>query len=287
MTEQSGPLTDCHAHVFDPARFPYAPDRRYTPPSATASALRELHQRLGVTRAVLVQPSVYGSDNSCLVDALRQLGPQARGVAVLADAVADSELEDLHAAGVRGARLNLHVERGNDLDAARRRLVALSDRIGARPWVVQLHAALPVILGLGDTLRALRQQVVIDHFALAPSAQGTSTPAFEALLSLLQATNIHIKLSGPYQISAADPDFADVTPLAQALMAAAPGRCVWGTDWPHPAGSRRRPDVQPGQVEEFLPINDHQLLDLLPLWAPQLEVRHRLLTDNPAHLFGF
>ena len=279
--------TDCHAHVFDPVRFPYSPLRRYTPPPASVDALLRLHERIGLQRVVLVQPSVYATDNACMLSALARLGARARGVAVIDTSFDRARLEDLYGAGVRGVRLNLQVAKGADPADALRRVEQIAEALGGLPLLIQVYAALPIVLACAALLRALRQQVLIDHFGLAQASGGTGQHGFSALLELLSSANVWIKLSGPYQISERAPAYDDVAPIAQALLAAAPQRVVWGSDWPHTGGSHRPAQHRPTDIEPFRPEDDARNLRLTEGWASDPAARQRLLVDNPARLFGF
>ena len=279
--------TDCHAHIFDPARFPYAEARRYTPPPARVEDLRALHARLGVSRVVLVQPSVYGTDNACLLDALAQFGGQARGIAVIDDTFGRQQLDDLYAAGVRGVRINLEASKQVDVSLALRRLQATSERLGNSPLIIQLYAALPVIVACAPILRTLHQQVLIDHFGLAKAAQGIDQEGFNALLGLMDHPQVWMKLSGPYQISELGAAYADIEPVAWALLEAAPARAIWGSDWPHTGGTHRPATYQPTDLEPFRQEDDARNLDLVRQWTPNPAPRQSLLVSNPARLFGW
>lgn len=278
--------TDCHVHVFDPARFPYALDRRYTPPPAGIEALRQMHAGLGIERVVLVQPSVYGADNRCLLDALRRLGATARGIAVI-DAGADrQQLQELVDAGVRGVRINLGVNRASDPRAALKAIRETANTLDDMPMLIQLHASLPVLLACAPLLRVLRQEVLIDHFGLAMAAAGPAQAGFAELLDLMACKNMWIKLSGPYQISVRAPGYADVAPIAKAFLQAQPDRVLWGSDWPHTGGSQRAVDHHASEVEPFR--NEDERSNLYAVAGrSDPEVLHRLLVSNPARLFGF
>ncbi|WP_436316116.1 amidohydrolase family protein [Variovorax sp. LjRoot84] len=182
--------TDCHVHVFDPERFPYAPDRRYTPPPATVEALQQMHATLGIERVVLVQPSVYSADNRCLMDALVRLGPSARGIAVIDASFGRREVEALHGAGIRGVRINLHVTKGSGPGAAVQVLQETAKTLGDVPMLIQLYASLPVLLACAPTLRAMPQRVLIDHFGLAMAAAGPKQAGFADLLDLLSSESV-------------------------------------------------------------------------------------------------
>ena len=286
MTSTPG-ATDCHAHVFDPVRFPYAAGRRYTPPPATVDELLRLHDALGLQRVVLVQPSVYGSDNRCMVSALRQLGDRARGVAVIDDSFDRTHLEDLWAVGVRGVRLNLQVAREQDASQGQRMLEALAHAVSEVPLLVQIHAATAIVLSCAATIRAMRQPLLIDHFGLVRAAGGASQPELAPLLDLLAVPHVWIKLSGPYQISEASPGYEDIAPIARALFDAAPERTLWGSDWPHTGGVARSANYRMTDVEAFRSEDDASNLGLIDTWLPQAADRERLLKSNPARLFGF
>ncbi len=277
---------DCHLHVFDPRRFPYSPARRYTPPPATVADVCRFHAELGVARAVLVQPSVYASDNRCMLDALKQLGNDARGIAVIDRTFSAQQLDELAAAGVRGVRINLETGKGRDLDEAARRLCDTAQQIEGRGWAIQLWTALPVIAGLAARIMDQPHEIIIDHFGLAKVAGGVEQEGFSVLLSLMKTGKAYVKLSGPYMISQR-PDYSDITGIAQALIEAAPDRVIWGSNWPHTSGSTRKPDAKPTDIEPFRQEDDGYNLGLVKSWAPDAGRRRQLLADNPARLFGF
>jgi len=262
---------DCHAHVFGPQeRFPYAASRGYTPPDAPTADYVRMLRTIGCERAVLVQPSVYGTDNRCLVQALDSGAFEFRGVAVIDDATGDDELEAMHRAGVRGVRLNL-ATRGStvDLGAAPR----IAARIAALGWHLQFYLDVRRLPDVDRELTRLPVDIVIDHFGHVAAADGVEAPGFQTLLRLARHERCWFKLIGPYRISSRPPRFADTVPLARALVAAAPDRCVWGTDWPHPNTA-------------YMP-NDGDLADLVADWLPDEALRTRVLRDNPARLYGF
>ena len=278
---------DCHTHVFgDPTRFPFAPGRRYTPETATVADLRALHRTLGVSRVVVVQPSVYGTDNACTLDALRQLGESARGVAVIDEATSPSALADMHRAGVRGIRLNLETSGETDPAAAGRRFQRAVEQIRGLDWHIQLYTRPAVIEGLRELIMAAPVRVVFDHFGGAQAASGTGQPGVVALLALARAGKAYVKLSAPYLVSKQSPDYPDVAPLAKALVAANPERMLWATNWPHPnstpAAGRTATDVTP-----LFQIDDGRILNQLAAWIPDPGVRRAVLVTNPAMLYGF
>lgn len=262
---------DCHYHVFGPHhRFPLGDGRSYTPPEASVEAFERVQATLGLRRGVIVQASVYGTDNSCMMDALARLGPdRARGVAVIYEETDPAELASMHAAGVRGVRIN--AVSGNGTPVAQIERVARS--IAPLGWHLQLYVGFEAIASLAPILAGLPVPVVIDHMGGLEPRAGLASPEFQALLRLLDREGSWIKLCG-YRCSHERSPYADVAPFARALAQAAPDRCVWGTDWPHPAFEGEMPD-------------DGGLLDALAEWLPDAATRHRVLVDNPSRLYGF
>jgi predicted TIM-barrel fold metal-dependent hydrolase len=229
---------------------------------------------IGCDRAVLVQPSVYGTDNSAMIAALRSGVFAFRGVAVVEENISDRELEDLHAAGVRGVRINLASDTpGLTLAQAPR----LAKRLKALGWHLQFFMDLRKLGDAEEKLGSLDIDIVIDHFGRVRADDGVESPAFRTLLRLLNRDNVWAKLIGPYFLSTSAPGYPNVTPLARALVAAAPDRCVWGTDWPHPAV---------GRLDVPMP-NDGDLADMIPEWIPDEAQRTRVLVANPAKLYQF
>lgn len=274
---------DCHVHVFDPTGFPYASGRIYTPPQASIGDLRNLQTALGFDRLVIVAPSVYASNNSCTIDAVRKFGPtRARGVAVIDASTTAAELDDMADAGVRGVRLNLESAGDTDSDAARRTLMSLAEIIQGRDWHIQFDTRLSVIQALKREIAELPMPVVFSHFGRARAALGPDEPGFSDLLDLVKSGRAYVKISAPYRTSAEPPDFPDVMPLAQALVAANPDRILWGSNWPHPGRA-------PTSTMTALPYpnDDGRVLNLLPTWVPNAALRRKILVDNPATLYRF
>jgi predicted TIM-barrel fold metal-dependent hydrolase len=262
---------DTHAHVIGPAeRFPMVANRSYTPPVAPESAYLGMLNSLGMARGVLVQISVYGTDNRCMVESLKAHPDRLRGIAVVAPDVGDRELEELHAAGVRGIRINVLFGGGVAIDEMER----LAARVAPLGWHIQLLIDARNLPELGPRIAKLPVDVVVDHMGHMPVSASVDHPGFQWLLRLLKDGKAWTKLSGAYRISQAGAPFRDTLPFAQALTAAAPERCVWGSDWPHVA------------VEGPM-FNTGALLDLLPLWVPDVALRQRILVTNPARLYGF
>jgi 2-pyrone-4,6-dicarboxylate lactonase len=264
---------DAHCHVFGPAhRFPFAAGRTYTPPDAGIDDFERLQVRLGLSRAVFVQASCHGTDNSAMVDALRGGGGRYAGVAMVDATTPDATLAELHDAGVRGARFNFvaHLGGAPDPEAFWRTV----HRVAPLGWHVVLHfdaADVPEYAGLLDRMPC---PYVIDHMARVPVEAGVGQPPFQALLELLDDERAWVKISGAERLTAdGPPPYDDVVPFAQALIEAAPERVLWGTDWPHP-NVRHMPD-------------DGDLVDLLARYAPDVTIRDTILVDNPERLYDF
>jgi len=262
---------DCHAHVLGPPEiYPYVEERSYTPPTATLEAYQSLHRVLGIERAVVVQPSVHGTDNRVTLDAIAGYGPNARGVAVVDATVDDRELVRLNDRGIRGLRLNVLFGGGVGMHA----LEALAERIADMGWHVQLLVDARDLVELAPRLRRLTVPVVVDHMGHMSVASGIDNSGFQTLVDLVRDGVCWIKLSGNYRISAEGPPYVDAIPFARALIEAGPERMVWGSDWPHPA------------LNDFMP-NDGGLLDALDDYAPDPDLKRAILVDNPAKLYGF
>jgi predicted TIM-barrel fold metal-dependent hydrolase len=259
---------DCHMHIYD-SRFPVAPNAVLRPPDARVGDYRQLQKRLGTARCIVVQPSTYGTDNRCTLDAIAQLGDTARAVAVVDTSVGDDELKRLDKLGVRGIRFNLVQAGATTLDM----LEPLSRRVHELGWHVQIHMLADQIVQAQSLLQRLPSVLVIDHLGRIPAASGTRHPAFGVIEGLVQSGRTWIKLSGAYQESKLA-DYGDLTELGQAYVRMAPERMVWASDWPHPTQKEVKPD-------------DAVLLDLLGVWAPDPGVRRRILVDNPQVLYGF
>ena len=261
---------DCHIHIYD-SRFPVAPNAMLLPPDAPVADYRLMRQRLGTMRAVVVQPSTYGTDNRCMLDALAALGEEARGVAVVDADFAGDALKRMDAAGVRGIRFNLVQFGGTTLDM----IEPLSRRIDDLGWHVELHITAEQIAAAQDLLLRLPSPIVFDHVARIPPAAGTNHPAYGVVRRLIDRGRAWVKLSGIYQESKlGPPGYGDVGAVAAAFIKAAPERLVWGTDWPHPTARINKPD-------------EAILLDALFDWEPNEAVVEQILVTNPEALYGF
>jgi len=262
-----------------------SPERGYTPPPAPVEDVRELIRALHMTRVVIVSASVYGTNNDCALDAIRQLGTRARGVANVALDAPDAELERLKRGGIRGFRLNFEQQGTTDPAVAVERFRLASKRVTAMGWHLQVNTRLPVVEAMEEHVLAGPATVVFDHFAQADAARGVDQPGFASLVRLLKSGRAYVKVSGAYRVST-QPDYADVAPLARALIAANPERVLWGSDWPHPDGVRR-PGRAPTDLAPPLPVDDGRVLNQLAVWAPDAAIRRTILVENPARLYGF
>jgi predicted TIM-barrel fold metal-dependent hydrolase len=273
---------DCHVHVFDPAHFPYDSRRIYTPPKASIEDLRNLQTALHFDRVVVVAPSVYGSDNSCTLDAIRRLGARARGVVVIHKSVTAAQLDDMAAAGVRGVRLNLETTEDTDAVAAKRALNTIAEQLRGRDWHIQFDTRLSVIAALKNDIAALPFPVVFSHFGRARAALGPNQPGFDELIDLMKSGRAYVKISAPYRTSDKSPDFPNVAPLARMLVVANPDRVLWGSNWPHPG---RGPT--PIAIASPHPSDDGRVLNLLATWVPDPAGRKKILVGNSARLYQF
>ncbi|RPI46381.1 MAG: 2-pyrone-4,6-dicarboxylate hydrolase [Betaproteobacteria bacterium] len=257
---------DCHIHIYDP-RFEPRVDRVT---NATVSDYRLLQKRIGLSRVVIVQPRNYGVDNTPTLDAIQQLGSDnARGVGVLRPDVTEDALDRLHAGGIRGIRFTV----GDPATAVVSvdMIEPLAKRIARLGWHIQLNMPVDEIVSNARMLAGLPVQVVFDHLGHVPS---TDHPGWGVVQDLLQKARAWVKISGAYMNSdIGPPDYPEATRIAQAYVKAAPERCVWGSDWPHPS-----PKVKP---------DDANLFDLLAVWAPDEPTRNRILVANPEALYGF
>jgi predicted TIM-barrel fold metal-dependent hydrolase len=264
---------DCHVHVYD-ARFAMAWPKLQPVEGAAVADYRLLQQRIGTTRAVVVQPAAYGTDNSVTLDAVRELGiANARGIAVVHPAIGDAELAALHEAGIRGLRFSIHDPHTEIAGADM--IEPLAPRIAAFGWHVQLHARGEQLVALEPMLAALPCALVIDHYARVPLPEGTYHASMRVLERLLEGERTWVKLCAPYLDSrVGSPRYADIRPIAKSLITLAPGRMLWGSGWPHPTEPHTKPD-------------DAALLDLLQEWVGDEATRKRILVANPAELYGF
>ena len=262
---------DCHMHIYDPARFQMVPNPRVPPPNSAVPQYRLLQKRIGTTRVVIVTPRNYATQNDVTLDAIAQLGPDARGVAVVQPSVTDAELRRLNQGGVRGIRFSLTDPAGaiTTIDMVE----PLATRVADLGWHIQLNVEGPQILAWENILRRVPCQMVFDHMAKPPLPDGVAHPSHRVVMDLINQGKAWVKISAAYSNSLVGPPYPDATRIARAFVNAAPERLVWGSDWPHPTAT-----VTP---------DDAVLFDLLAEWAPNERTRHRILVENPESVYGF
>ena len=261
---------DTHIHFYD-ARYPTAPTALMTPPDATVADYRKLQARLGLSRNVVVQPTTYGTDNRCTLEAIAALGATARGVATVDQSVTDAELERLSKAGMRGARFHMLPGGALPWDI----LEAMAVRVAAFGWHVQLQLDGRELPEREALLKRMTGTLVVDHIGKFLEIVTPDHESFRVLARLVENGRTYVKLSAPYEFSkSGPPDYAGAGVLAKALIAIAPERMLWASNWPHPSAHGGKPD-------------DAMLLDTLLHWASDEAARQKILVDNPARLYGF
>ena len=267
---------DTHVHVFEQG-YALSPGRGYNPPDSTLADLKHLHATLGVDRVVFTQPSVYGTDNSAILNASQKLNAEtpnrARCVVAITMDIGDDELARLDQAGVRGVRLNTDNKGG--MPVTFDEIPALAARLKPLGWHFEFLFPGKDIVELMPVFTALTIPMSIGHFAYQPATAGVSAPGFKALIELMRRGNTWMKISGANRVSETDlPPYDDVKPLAQALVAAAPERIMWGTDWPHPNKYVANP-------------NDGDLVDAFGDWVSDETMRRKIMVDTPAKFYRF
>ncbi len=270
---------DCHFHVFGPAgRYPHGSDLRYAPPHAPVENYLALAKKLGIERFVFVQPSAYGRDNRCMLDAMREVGiKKSRGIVDLDENASDAELERLKKLGVLGVRINVSPVKRYEAGLAAKllpRIERLRGRCAEIGWQLDFLAPGWLTAELMPTLVKLNLDFTVAHFGMFFAKDSVKQPGFQALLQLLRRGNgrCWVKLTGVYRMSVA-PGFADVAPMARALIEAAPDRVIWGSDYPHLSFADK--------------VDSVALWNLLGQWAPDAATRRKVLVDNPQQLFKF
>ena len=263
---------DAHMHVFGPAdRYPHVAKPHYTLPDGKLQHYLQLMPVLGIQRFVIVQPSFYGTDNACLLDALHKAGNIARGVVMFEPEISDSELDRFHQAGVRAVRLDLFKRAREPLATLQAYVRQTAARVARLGWHLQFYVPGYVVRELIPFLATLEVDFVIDHMGYMLDEDGLKPSDFAALLELTRSGRAWLKLSGPYRI-AKSKGYEAVEHIARQIVDAAPERAIWGSDWPHIPNSQR---------------DTGELLNLMPLWAPDERTRRQILVENPARLFGF
>jgi 2-pyrone-4,6-dicarboxylate lactonase len=273
-TKPSFPLPqntcDAHFHVFEPG-YPSVAKPHYTFPDGSLRQYVELCDYVGIDRMVLVQPSYYGTDNRLTIETLRKLGERARGIVMIDEAISETELDAFHAAGVRGIRLDLFARAHWARPNIHRYIHHMQQRARQRGWHIQFYTPGYVVRDLIPFLATLDDAFVIDHMGYMLEEDGLTDRDFQQLLELLKGGKAWLKLSAPYRI-AKKRGYGAVAHLAQAIIQTRPDRAIWGTDWPHLTDGSR---------------DTGELINLLLDWAPDEAVRHQILVENPARLFGF
>jgi predicted TIM-barrel fold metal-dependent hydrolase len=274
--------TDTHRHIFgDLQRYPYAPTSGYRHEPATVEDMRVLDRTMHIDRRVLIQPSGYGNDNSCLLDGLKAFGPQARGVVAIDEKTSDKMLDDMHKAGVRGIRLNI----GRNPAEARQRVADAASRIKGRGWHINTAVQMAMLEGYQDTFVQSPVPIVLDHYAGAKASDGTTQKGFDVLEKLLKSGNVYMKMSRLHNVSSQTPGYADVAPLAKAVLAVNHERLLWGTDWPH-AGVRPE-GYKPTDISPYFKYDDGLIFNEFASWVGDSARLQTILVDNPARLYGF
>ncbi|MFD7714192.1 amidohydrolase family protein [Streptomyces sp. NPDC059785] len=270
---------DAHCHVFGPAgRFPFAPERKYTPCDASKDQLAALHERLGISRRVIVQATCHGADNSAMVDAVRAARGAARGIATVRADVTDAELRELDAAGVRGVRFNF-LKRLVDT-SPKDELAAVAKKIAPLGWHIVIYFESEDLAELEDFFGSLPTPLVVDHMGRPDVTKPADGPEFGRFLRFVERGDVWVKVTCPERLSVTGPAaldgerhaYTDVVPFSRRVVEEFPDRVLWGTDWPHPNLKNHMPD-------------DGLLVDHLPLIAVTEEQRHKLLVANPTRLY--
>ena len=267
---------DTHVHVFE-SKYKLSPVRGYTPPDATLVDLKHLHDTLGLDRVVFTQPSIYGTDNSAILDGINNLNGatsnRARGVVAVSLDVTDEELADFDAQGIRGIRLNTDNKGGMPIGLDQ--IAQIAERIDDLNWHLEFLFPGQDILDLMPIFTSLKVPMSIGHFAYQPATAGVEAPGFQSLLELMRQGNTWIKISGANRVSQTDlPPYDDVKPMAQALIEVTPDRIMWGTDWPHP----NKYEVNP---------NDGDLVNAFGEWVIDESLRRKIMVDTPASFYRF
>lgn len=266
---------DCHAHVCGPAvEFPYAKERIYTPPDATLAQYQSLLGMLGIDRAVLVQPSVYGTDNRAMLAALASFPNQFRGVAVIDSSITDAELESMHEAGVRGIRCNVVDVSDKSAGLPIAQLTAIAKRIQPLGWHLELLAHVNEYPNLASTFADFPVDLVFGHFGYSHAKHGINDKGFQGLLELLKNNKAWVKMTGAYRICDGDFPYADMRPFSEEVLKANSKRLIWGSDWPHVMVKKQMP-------------HDADLSDLFGSWVSDSSLRKAILSDNPCMLYDF
>jgi len=259
-------LCDTHVHVFDPSRFAYVPDRKFSPATATVDQLHAQLAHIGADRVVLVQPSVYGTDHRCLLDALHKLGPVARGIAVIDQDTSPAEIEQLDQSGVVGARLNLVVNHQESTERAFEMIQRTEPRLPSH-WHIQLHVKLEMLAALTKHIQNSQRHFVLDHFGLPDIAQGTQSVRWKNMIAVMKTGQLYVKASAPYLTSKQSTEYSDMQPFVESLFNAEPNQLLWGSNWPHTKGTKRDANTPLTHIETFRNENDLRWKENCKTWT--------------------
>jgi predicted TIM-barrel fold metal-dependent hydrolase len=264
---------DAHCHIFGPAaKFPYAADAPYWPPDAPFEDLQKLHKTLGIERAVIVHASCHGADMRVTLDGIARAQGQYRGTAIIDETYGEREFQKMHDGGIRGVRFNFVRHLGGRPDMAFFQRTV--ERVKAMGWHLILHLDAVDLVEFSDLFKKIPVPMVIDHMGRVKAGDGLDQQPFKVLLEWMKNDKFWVKICGAERVSSMGPPFTDALPFAQQLIAAAPERILWGTDWPHPNVGKHMP-------------NDGDLVDLFAQMAPEPALQQKILVDNPARLYGF
>lgn len=274
---------DTHLHVFgDPATYPYAAEKRNSPPDVPLAKYMAdylvLARRCGIERMVFTQPSTYGRDNTCLLDAIKLCNGQARGMVDIDENAPDAELARLNAAGVVGIRFNLgppnRPREAGLMEIHLPRLLRLDARCAEIGWQLDILSPSWLIIDMLEVYRNFKSNFTLAHFGMFLARDGAKQPGLLKMTEFLRngPGRCYMKLTAPYRM-ASEPRFEDSTVIAQALIEAAPDRIIWGSDYPYLSNAHR--------------VNSIDLFNLVAQWMPDEVTRQKVLVDNPARLFGF
>ncbi len=264
---------DAHCHIFGPAaKFPYAADAPYWPPDAPFEDLQKLHKTLGIERAVIVHASCHGADLRVTLDGIARAQGQYRGTAIIDETYGEREFQKMHDGGIRGVRFNFVKHLGGRPDMAFFQRTV--ERVKAMGWHLILHLDAVDLVEFSDLFKKIPVPMVIDHMGRVKAGDGLDQQPFKVLLEWMKNDKFWVKICGAERVSSMGPPFTDALPFAQKLIAAAPDRILWGTDWPHPNVGKHMP-------------NDGDLVDLFAQMAPEPALQQKILVDNPARLYGF
>lgn len=266
---------DTHAHICGPeATVPYAPERIYTPPDALLPDYEKMLKTLGIDRMVLVQPSIYGEDNSVMLHAMDETSLPARGVAVLPVDIDQPELEDLHKKGIRGVRFNLVDVKNPATGLPLDKITAFAKRIKPMGWHVEFLIHVDDYPDFGNLFSNFPTEIVVGHYGYFRPGCKLAHPGFQSLLDIAESGHCWVKLTGPYRIATEELPYADIDPFAKELIKRAPHRLLWGSDWPHVMMKKTMPD-------------DGDLADVFNRYTSDSAIRRQILVDNPAELYDF